>query len=163
MFPFVFLFKTLCFAELGVWFLKGNIQWIPRLLTLFLCLLSFDLELVVMPAMHASPNESVLLPHNLTLFFCSRIHGVCQLYRVARHSTMRVIARCSCGQNGCMQVVKCQYILGLIACVYIHCSGAWSACSISYRRLLLYSHTVLPQCNSLQSSASVMPARHWQR
>lgn len=54
MLPFVLLFETFGFTEFGVGFLKRNVQWISWLLTLFLRLLSLDLELAVMPAMHSS-------------------------------------------------------------------------------------------------------------
>ena len=56
MLPFVLLFKTFGFTEFGVGFLERNVQWITRLLTLFLCLLSLDLELAVMPVMHNPLN-----------------------------------------------------------------------------------------------------------
>lgn len=51
MLPFILFLETLCFAQLGVGFLKGNIQWISWLLPLLLGLLPFDLELAIMPAM----------------------------------------------------------------------------------------------------------------
>ena len=50
MLPVILLLETLCFAQFGVGFLKGNIQRISGLLPLLLRLFPFDLELAVVPA-----------------------------------------------------------------------------------------------------------------
>ena len=85
MLPFVLLFKTFGFTEFGVGLLERNVQWITRLLTLFLCLLSLDLELAVMPVTHslltyfaATLHSSAMFLQSLQELACCDIQSVCK-------------------------------------------------------------------------------------
>lgn len=90
MLPFVLLFETFGFTEFGVGFLERNVQWISWLLTLFLPLLSLDLELAVMPVMHSSLNCSTVILHNSAMFSQSLAAGAGIAINAA---TYRVCAR----------------------------------------------------------------------